>query len=712
MKTFYITTPIYYVNDVPHLGHAYTTLVADSLARFHRMRGDDTRFLTGTDEHGQKVEHTAKERGMTPQQLVDHVAPRFDETWKTLGIEGYRFIRTTEDRHKRVVRELWRQIRRANPDDLYLASYQGWYCVGCEAFYTESQLVRDPDKRSDVEGRGDPAGSAGGAGVPRGNDVWLCTVHKKPVAWLDKERSWFFRLSKYGEPLLRHIEANPEFIRPEAYRNEIVAFLTGGLKDLSVSRTSFEWGIPVPEPDPDGLNHVIYVWMDALTNYLSDLCPPDGTIGGRDVDRYWTSTIHLIGKDILRFHSVYWPAFLMAAKLPLPRGIFAHGWWTVRGEKISKSMPATRIDPIKLADALGAGSPVGRAIGVDAMRYYLLREMPLGNDGDFTFESLFGRFNAELANDLGNLINRSLTLIVKLSAETPPERDDARYAGDENPHWQIEHHAADACRQAGTHWDAIAPSRALEAVWRFIAVANRYIDQTQPWAMARTKDKALGHTLWCLQASLWLIARLIAPVLPATAREVRRWIGDGDDAMTWPEAVQGRVLPLAPATLKASAPSPLFPRLDDKAQQVILDKIVPPDAAAKPSAAPHNAAAGAPSAPAERSAPLAPIKIDEFNKIELRVGKVLAATAVPKAKKLLQLSVDLGEPAPRTIVAGIAEAYTPEQIVGKQVIVVANLEPATIRGVASQGMILAAGDAQILGLSALDRDVPAGTRVR
>ena len=698
-KTFYITTPIYYVNDVPHLGHAYTTLVADSLARFHRMRGDDTRFLTGTDEHGQKVEQTARERGLTPQQLVDQVAPRFDETWKALGIEGYRFIRTTEDRHKRVVRELWKHIRRANPDDLYLASYQGWYCVGCEAFYTESQLVKD-------------------------GDTWVCAIHKKPVAWVDKERSWFFRLSKYAEPLLRHIEANPDFIRPDAYRSEIVAFLKGGLKDLSVSRTSFQWGISVPEVDPDGLNHVIYVWMDALTNYLTDLCPPDGTIGGPDVDRYFPSVIHLIGKDILRFHSVYWPAFLMAANLPLPKGVFAHGWWTVRGEKISKSMPATRIDPLKLSDALGAGSPLGRAIGIDAMRYYLLREMPLGNDGDFTFESLFGRFNAELANDLGNLINRSLTLIVKLSAETPPARDDSVYGAGENPFWQLEVHAVDACKHAAAQFDLMAPSRALEAIWRFVGMANRFIDQTQPWAMARSKDKQLGHALWCLQASLWVIARLIAPVLPATARALRGWINDGDAAMTWPEPVEGRVLSLAPPSLLASTPSPLFPRLDDKLQQAILDKIVPADLAAKPAvpapagsiaapALPPAAAAAAGAAPpAAPAAPLARVKIDDVNKIELRVGRVLSAAAVPKAKKLLHLSVDLGEPAPRSIVAGIAEAYTPEEITGKQVIVVANLEPATIRGVASQGMILAAGDAQILGLSALDHDVPPGTRVR
>src|SRR5258706_286340 len=291
MTTFYITTPIYYVNDVPHLGHAYTTIVADALARFHRMRGHDTRFLTGTDEHGQKVEAAAQKRGLTPQQLVDEVGPRFDETWRALGISGYRSIRTTDAKHKRVVASLWRRIRERNPDDIYLASYQGWYCVGCEAFYTESQLVKDGDK-------------------------WLCSIHKSPVNWLDKERSWFFRLSKYGPALLDYIKAHPELIRPDAYRNEIVSFLNSGLKDLSVSRTSFSWGIPVPEADPEGLSHVIYVWMDALTNYLSDLCPDDGSIGGADVEHYWKHAIHIIGKDILRFHAVYWPALRTSSISP------------------------------------------------------------------------------------------------------------------------------------------------------------------------------------------------------------------------------------------------------------------------------------------------------------------------------------------------------------------------------------------------------------
>jgi methionyl-tRNA synthetase len=706
-QTFYITTPIYYVNDVPHLGHAYTTLVADTLARFHRMRGDDTRFLTGTDEHGQKVEQTAGERGLTSQQLVDSVAPRFDETWKALGIEGYRFIRTTEERHKRVVRTLWSLIRKANPDDLYLASYQGWYCVGCEAFYTESQLVRE-------------------------GETWECAVHKKPVAWLDKERSWFFRLSRYAEPLLRHIEAQPDFIRPDAYRSEIVAFLKGGLRDLSVSRTSFQWGIPVPEPDPEGLHHVIYVWMDALTNYLSDLCPPDGTIGGADVERYFPATIHLIGKDILRFHTVYWPAFLMAAKLPLPRGIFAHGWWTVRGEKISKSMPATRIDPLKLADALGAGSLLGRAIGVDAMRYYLLREMPLGNDGDFTFESLFGRFNAELANDLGNLISRILALSAKLADKHPPRRLEPHDGNPDAPWTALEHQAVVATREAAEHFTQLAPSRALEAIWRLIGAANRFIDQTKPWEMALGKGQidaaALPHVLWSLQSSLWVIGGLIAPVLPETARYLRKQVGDAAP-IAWPAIDEGeppRMFTRVPSLALQPSQGALFPRLDDKLQQAILDKIVPPDVAA-PAAAPAPAGAptggaptgGAPaatpapgSAPAHDAAPFAPITIEDFGKIELRVGTVLSAVAVPKAKKLLHLSVDLGEAAPRSIVAGIAEAYAPARLVGKQVIVVANLAPATIRGVPSQGMVLAAGDAQILGLSALDHDVPAGTRVR
>jgi len=675
--TFYITTPIYYVNDVPHLGHAYTTIVVDALARFHRMRGEDTRFLTGTDEHGQKVEEAATKRGLTPQQLVDQVAPRFDETWRTLGITDYHFIRTTSEKHKKVVGELWKRIRAHNPDDLYLASYQGWYCVACEAFYTESQLVKD-------------------------GETWNCSIHKKPVAWLDKERSWFFKLSRYAEPLLAHIAAHPEFIRPDAYRNEIVAFLKGGLRDLSVSRTSFAWGIPVPEPDPEGLSHVIYVWMDALTNYLSDLCPADGTIGGPAVEHYWPNVLHVIGKDILRFHAVYWPAFLMAANLPLPKGIFAHGWWTVRGEKISKSLPATRIDPIKLPEELGATATLGRAIGIDAMRYYLLREVPLGNDGDFTFESLFGRFNAELANDLGNLVNRSMTLLSRQVDRVPPLRD--AYYDDKPPHTELELAATEAIAAATHAFEAISPSRALEAIWKLVRESNRYVDATQPWSLAKNPDKniELGHVLHELAAVIGVIGGLVQPVLPTAGRMLRTWVGvAGHDLERWPEPRDMHRL-VAPSMIARDA-KPLFPRLDDDAQNRIVAAIVP-DAIAKPNVTIVEESSTKDLPPT--------ITIDDFTKADLRTGTIVSAAAIPKAKKLLHLHVDLGEAKPRSIVAGIAERYAPEALVGKRVIVVANLEPVTLRGVRSEGMVLAAVDGAILGLSTIDEDVPPGTRVR
>lgn len=675
---FYITTPIYYVNDVPHLGHAYTTIVADALARFHRMRGQDTRFLTGTDEHGQKIEETAKKRGMTPQQLVDNVAPRFDECWKQLGMADYRFIRTTEDKHKKVVASLWKRIREKHPDDLYLASYQGWYCVGCEAFYTESQLVKDGDK-------------------------WLCTIHKTPVDWLDKERSWFFRLSRFAEPLLAHIEQHPEFIRPDAYRNEIVSFLKGGLKDLSVSRTSFQWGIPVPEADPEGLQHVIYVWMDALTNYLSDLCPADGSIGGADVETYWPQAIHVIGKDILRFHSVYWPAFLMAADLPLPKTIFAHGWWTIRGEKISKSMPATRIDPVKLADALGVG-PLGRAIGIDAMRYYLLREVPLGLDGDFTFESLFGRFNAELANDLGNLVNRSLTMINKFIGQTLPVRDGHIVESTVlTAHKDLEASVAEAIAATTAAYDNLSPSRALEATWKLVRDANKYVDATQPWVLARdvAKHPELALVLHELCAVIGVIGGLVTPVLPTTGKTLRDWVGVTSTA--WP-SVEDLLQPIRVAGIVKQA-TPLYPRLDEAAQTKIFEHMVPKQDA--PAPAPALAAAAPVVAEKKPN-----IEYADFDKLELRTGKVLTAVAVPKKDKLLHLTVDLGEAKPRTIVAGLAQAFKPEALVGKQVIVVANLAPRKLGGLMSEGMILAAGDEQILGLSGVDADVPPGTRVR
>ncbi|MCX5743686.1 MAG: methionine--tRNA ligase [Proteobacteria bacterium] len=680
----YLTTPIYYVNDVPHLGHAYTTIVADTLARFHRMRGDETWFLTGTDEHGQKVEEAAIKQGLTAQQLCDRVAPRFADAWKTLGIENDDFIRTTEERHKHIVGKLWHRISQAG--DLYLETYQGWYCVGCEAFYKESDL----DKVA---------------------EAFHCKVHKaRPVEWLDKERSWFFRLSKYAERLIEHVEKNPQFIRPEQYRSEILAFLRGGLKDLSVSRTSFAWGIPVPEADPEGRSHVIYVWLDALTNYYSALCD-HGELGGPRVEKFWSEAVHLIGKDILRFHAVYWPAFLMSANLPLPKSIVAHGWWTIRGEKISKSMPATRIGPIELATALGEPSSYGFPIGVDAMRYYLLREVPLGNDGDFTFESLFGRYTSDLANDLGNLVNRSITLLGQGFAASHLPTRPAQLTTQNS---ELVTSAILAIKDATHHLEQLAPNRALEAIWRFVGEVNRYVNDTALWKQLKGDDHATTRqTMYMLLSSLHLISRLIAPVMPHTSKIVRDILGAGP--ATWPTEVDGDLMMQAFDLTPPTATTPLFPRLDAKQQDAIVERLVPAElraTALPPTTEPAPAAAKKAKKLKEPEPLPGPATIQDFKKLELRSGRVLAAQPVTGTTKLLHLTVDLGEAQPRSIVAGIAEKYPAAAMIGRQVIVVANLAPTEIRGVRSEGMILAAGDDAILGLSALDGDVPPGTRVR
>ncbi len=747
--TFYITTPIYYVNDVPHLGHAYTTICADAFARFHRMRGEPTRFLTGTDEHGQKIEEAAQKRGVTPRQHVDDVAPRFATTWKRLGISNDDFIRTTEPRHAHVLNALWRRI--ADAGDLYLSSYEGWYCVGCEGFYTESTLIKE-------------------------GETFLCPTHKRPVTWVEKERTWFFRMSKYQQPLLDYIAAHPEFIQPEAYRNEVVSFVKSGLRDLSVSRTSFSWGVPIPDPDPEGHQHVMYVWMDALTNYLSALVDvnAEAPFESPNVKTYWGDSVHLIGKDILRFHAVYWPCFLLSAGLPLPKTVYTHGWWTVRGEKISKSMPATRIDPLQLARALGgdlAAADGGGALpasGIDAMRYYLLREIPLGNDGDFTFESLFARYNSDLANDLGNLVNRATTLMEGQPARISDElRAEPRSA-------ELLRVAGESIADAAKALTAFAPHRALEAIWRLVREGNRFVDGSEPWKLRKAPDKQqeLAHVLGMLHAALDTIAGLIYPVLPHSSSVIHKALGtalgtaSGDAAGDAAESPAWPTASWPSRDVAAQKSAPLFPRFDAAMQEAIMTALVPADvaaaaaagaaAAAAEAAAGNGATAGAaaqlaapakdqPAAKASASSSSASsssasssssaassstsssssaasaaapgaapgtVTFEEFSRLELRVGQVVTAVAVPKAKKLLQLTVDLGEAQPRSIVAGLAEVFAPEALIGKKVIVVANLAPATIRGIRSEGMVLAAGDEAILGLSGVDADVPPGTRVR
>ncbi|HUH00667.1 MAG TPA: methionine--tRNA ligase [Kofleriaceae bacterium] len=661
MPPFYITTPIYYVNDVPHLGHAYTTIVADALSRFHRMRGDDTYFLTGTDEHGQKIEEAADKRGVTPIELADRVVERFRETWTNLGIANDDFIRTTEDRHKAVVSEVWRRIEQRG--DITLGAYKGWYCVPCEAFYPETQLV----------------------------DGTQCPIHKSAASWVE-EPSYFFAMSKYQDRLLQHIADHPNFIRPENYKNEIISFVKSGLRDLSVSRTTFKWGIPVP----DHPEHVIYVWIDALTNYMSALGAPGTPL----YQRYWPATCHLIGKDILRFHAVYWPCMLMSAGLPLPETIMTHGWWTVRGEKISKSMPATRVDPNQLAADLGA----------DALRYFLLREVPLGLDGDFSYEALIGRYNADLANDLGNLTNRCLTMAGKFAGGAVPAADPA--VADLEAHAVLATTARECVAEAARCFEDYAPSRALEVIWRLVREANRYVDAVQPWKLAKdpTREAELAHCVRGFLEAIFWSARMVSPVMPDKARAILGQLGVTGEAAehavtSWPDPeAWGRDLPTGQVVGKGE---PVFPRIDAERQEALLKRWIPEDALA--SAAPTTPAP-APTTPTRPLAP--PVTFQDFQRLDFRVALIKAAEPVPKTKKLLKLRVDVGEPSERQVIAGIAAAYPPESLVGRKVILLANLEPATIRGVESQGMVLAIGDEEILGLSAIDKDVPPGTIVR
>jgi len=646
-KAFYVTTPIYYVNDVPHIGTSYTTIAADVITRFVRFQGRPAHFLTGTDENGTKVQETAHAQGKTPNEFVDGIVPAFKQTWRDLHIQYDDFIRTTENRHIRAVQELWRRLSARG--DIYKGLYEGWYCVSCETYWREAE-------------------------VPDG----LCpnAECRRPVRRMQEE-TYFFRLSAYAEKLLRHIEENPDFLQPDFRRNEVVSFIKQGLRDTCISRIGSGWGVPVPD-DP---SQVVYVWFDALINYLSATGWPDE---GDLYHRLWPADIHLMAKDIfVRFHSTLWPCMLMAAGVPLPRRIIAHGFWTVEGEKMSKSR-GNAYQPMDVAKALADASGCTLDVAVDALRYYLMREVPFGLDGDFSSSGLVSRFNSDLANDLGNLLNRSLALAERYFGCVVPQPP----AGCE-----LERAAASTAQAVETAmWD-LSFSTALQAVWGFLSSANRYFNDQAPWRMHREGrvDEA-GYAVYAALESVRIAAAMLWPFMPHVAGEIYRQLGitDPPNSQNWAQAV--RWGGLKPGSITRPG-APVFPRTE---QKTLALGLVSADIGNK----------------SNKGQQMSTITIEEFEKLDLRTARVTAAEAVPGARKLLKLTVDVGNET-RTVVAGIAEHYSPEELVGKTVVLVANLAPATIRGVTSQGMVLAAADDdRTVVLVTPDRDVLPGTRVR
>ena len=637
---FYLTTPIYYPNAAPHLGSAGTTMMADAMCRYHRLRGDRVWFLTGTDEHGDKMAQVAAKEGISPQAFVDRIAALYKDEWRRLGITNDDFIRTTEPRHKQVVQRILQSLW--DKGEIYLGEYSGQYCFGCERFYTEKEIV---------DGK--------------------CPDHQTPLTFI-KEDNYLFRMSKYQARLVKHLEDHPDFIQPERYRNEVLGFLREPLQDLSISRprTRLDWGIPLPFDD----KHVTYVWFDALINYLSALGYPDD----EKYKTFWPHVIHLIGKDIVKAHGVYWPTMLWAADIPLYKGLRVHGYWSVEGRKMSKS----------LGNVVGAWT-LAQKYGSEVIRYFVLREMHFGLDADFTEEAVVGRLNADLANDLGNLVSRATTVLVNFAGGAVPA------AGAERPEEAALRAAwGRTVDEVATAMDEFAFYRAMTAIWEFIGGVNRYIDGQAPWTLAKDPAKAerLRTVLWTLGESLRVIGVLLDPFLPAAAGKIRGAIG----------APAPRLAHAGWGGIAAGTPvqklSGLFPRVDTKNPLDTKPLTLP---------SPHGGEGKTAAAPQGEGK----ISIADFQKVDLRVAEVLAAEKVAKSKKLLKLTVKVGEES-RTLVAGIAEHYAPETLVGRKVVVVANLEPATLMGIQSNGMVLAGSTDDALALIALDRDLPPGAKVK
>ncbi len=654
VKTFYITTPIYYVNDVPHIGHAYTTIAADVLARYHRQWGHDVFFLTGLDEHGQKVQQAAEKAGVDPQIYCNQLAPKFQNLWKRLNISNDAFIRTTDPKHKAYVQKTLQTLY--DKDLIYRADYTGWYCTFDERFWTEKDVVDG-----------------------------LCPDCNRPVERLS-ESNYFFRMSRYQSRLLTYIADHPDFIQPLSRRNEVVGFLQKPLEDLSISRpkSRLSWGIDLPFDSA----FVTYVWFDALVNYVSALeyLPPAPSF-----DRYWAShsaetaserrVIHLVGKDILTTHAVYWSTMLMALELPLPHTIFAHGWWTVNGEKMSKSR-GNVMDPNAIIDEFGA----------DAFRYFLLREVPFGHDGDFSKDAMVGRINSELANDLGNLLQRSLTMIERFAQGVVPAHT---HAAETEMEVRLRKTINGLFTSAERHITSLEFNRALESIWELVQLGNQYVDKSAPWTLARKpEDKARLHAvLYHAGETLRILSLVLYPFLPHTAQEMARQLGlTVDLANPQPDELNWGFL--RPGT-KIARGQPLFPRIETTKSQ-----------GETPVSQDQKVVQTTPPSGTEEQ-----ISIEDFRKVVLRVGKVLTAERVPKSTKLLKLLVDIGVEQ-RQVIAGIATKYAPEDLVGKRIVIVANLKPAKLMGLESQGMVLAAGDEVVTALLTTLEDVAPGSKIK